>query len=32
MAGILNLTEQNAHLCPAVSSIVQKMMEGADSV
>jgi uncharacterized protein len=32
MAGILNLTEQNAHLCPAVSSIVQKMMEAADSL
>ncbi|MDA7743072.1 YkgJ family cysteine cluster protein [Flavobacteriales bacterium] len=27
MAGILNLTEQNAHLCPAVSSIVQRMMD-----
>jgi hypothetical protein len=27
MAGILNLTEQNTHLCPAVSTMVQKMLE-----
>lgn len=31
MAGILNLTERNAHLCPAVSSIVQRMIDHTDN-
>jgi len=31
MAGILSLTERNAHLCPAVSSIVQMMVNRSDN-
>jgi Fe-S-cluster containining protein len=31
MAGILHLTERNTHLCPAVSSIVQRIMDDADN-